>query len=278
MDRGKKNNKPRHGLFFSADILDTVKNNDSIFRQYCSNVPSQLAEPFADLVPHIKTYLRVFKNASNNTGETEVAWAILTSACLSRGAWGAFEPLTTTTTTTTARQSGGRAASPLAEPHFLLRNYEIGVMLLSTDERVLMATRNCEAPPQQHLQRQQQREVVYLPIPYELPARRYCGSMRPYMHTAAKPAAHQPDWQDCSRCGEDHASHGGNNLDLDFKTLSACSSNGDPTASALEHLTQAVRTACPECFDADDHRRIVESLLVQGIVTEGGRKKRRRKK
>ncbi|XP_067680530.1 tyrosyl-DNA phosphodiesterase 1-like isoform X2 [Haliotis asinina] len=109
--------------------------------------------------PHIKTYVRPSPDS------TEISWFLVTSANLSKAAWGAFE------------KNGSQ---------LMIRSYEIGVLFLPTHF-------GCETFPatsdaQEAVARSD--EVVF-PLPYDLPLTPYVKGDRPWMMDV--PCVRAPD-------------------------------------------------------------------------------------
>jgi len=95
--------------------------------------------------PHIKTFTRI-GGADGN----ELPWVCLTSANLSQAAWGAL-------------QKEGR--------QFVIRNYELGVLLLPREPRPLLAVG--QPPVQRRALSCAGSDAVISVLPYGLPLRRY---------------------------------------------------------------------------------------------------------
>ncbi|XP_041353017.1 tyrosyl-DNA phosphodiesterase 1-like isoform X2 [Gigantopelta aegis] len=96
--------------------------------------------------PHIKTYIRPSPDF------TEAAWFLVTSANLSKAAWGAFE----------------KNCSQL-----MIRSYEIGVLFLPKYFGTLKLTTDAEAAASS--------SKPLFPLPYDLPLTRYNKGDRPWM-------------------------------------------------------------------------------------------------
>ncbi len=114
--------------------------------------------------PHIKTYIRYAENST-------IDWALVTSANLSKQAWG--EP---------ARPSG----------EFRIASYEIGVLVwpaLSAQEAVMVPTFETDEPSREGVD--EGKTVVGLRIPYNLPLQRYSKDEVPWVATMSYS---EPDW------------------------------------------------------------------------------------
>ncbi|KAI0160994.1 phospholipase D/nuclease [Hypoxylon sp. FL1284] len=118
--------------------------------------------------PHIKTYIRYNKNNSSNDGENGIVsidWALLTSANVSKQAWGEAE--------NAARQV--RIAS-----------WEIGVLVwpeLFAEGARMVGTFKTDEPAREDLDGDGDEPLVGLRIPYSLPLQRYGGAERPWVAT-----------------------------------------------------------------------------------------------
>lgn len=114
--------------------------------------------------PHIKTYVRYAENGT-------IDWALLTSANLSKQAWG--EPETT---------SG----------ELRISSYEIGVLVwpaLFGQETTMVPTFQRDAPGPEQMDGDG--PVVGLRIPYSIPVQQYGESEVPWVATATY---NEPDW------------------------------------------------------------------------------------
>ncbi|XP_063902388.1 tyrosyl-DNA phosphodiesterase 1-like [Zophobas morio] len=87
------------------------------------------------VLPHIKTYMKFFEAGKH------ISWVILTSANLSKSAWGCFNK----------------------QNEFIIRSYEIGVLFHHADN-----------PEKSFFQQNlQENNLTNLPIPYDIPAKPY---------------------------------------------------------------------------------------------------------
>ncbi|XP_071079809.1 tyrosyl-DNA phosphodiesterase 1-like [Haliotis cracherodii] len=109
--------------------------------------------------PHIKTYVRPSPDS------TELAWFLVTSANLSKAAWGAFE------------KNGSQ---------LMIRSYEIGVLFLPSHFgcETLPATNDAEEAVARS-------DEVVFPLPYDLPLTPYVKGDRPWMMDV--PCVRAPD-------------------------------------------------------------------------------------
>ncbi|KAK9764124.1 hypothetical protein K7432_008633 [Basidiobolus ranarum] len=116
-------------------------------------------------MPHIKTYARV-----TNDGE-ELAWCIVTSANLSKAAWGVLEKKTT------------------ANPQLHIRSFELGVVYfpasIEPDSEVRLTTKKHpgEEPATELATRKRSTDIhnYWCPLPYDLPPTPYSASDRPWV-------------------------------------------------------------------------------------------------
>ena len=109
--------------------------------------------------PHIKTYIRYA------AGATTIDWALLTSANLSKQAWGEG-----------ARPSGEMRIS----------SYEIGVLVwpaLYGEDAVMVPTFRKDEPSDTDTDPDQSKTVVGLRMPYNLPLQRYSPGEKPWVAT-----------------------------------------------------------------------------------------------
>ncbi len=118
----------------------------------------------ARAAPHIKTYIRY-------AADSRVDWALLTSANLSKQAWG--EP---------AKPSG----------EMRLSSYEIEVLVwpaLFSENAVMAPAFQSDEPSREDIDAST--DVVGLRIPYNLPLQRYSKDEKPWVATLSYS---EPDW------------------------------------------------------------------------------------
>lgn len=118
--------------------------------------------------PHIKTYIRY--------GEESIDWALLTSANISKQAW-------------------GEAANASREVR--IASWEIGVLvwpsLLAGDEQAKMVgTFKTDMPTDEDMLSTNGKPVVGLRIPYNLPLQPYNKTEEPWV---AEKSYREPDWK-----------------------------------------------------------------------------------
>lgn len=116
------------------------------------------------VVPHIKTYIRY--------GQHSIDWALLTSANLSKQAW-------------------GEAAS--ASNEVRIASWEVGVLVwpeLLCKDSAMVATFQANEPPREVAEETGKETVIGLRMPYSLPLQRYGGDEIPWV---ASMSYRQPD-------------------------------------------------------------------------------------
>lgn len=118
--------------------------------------------------PHIKTYIRY--------GEKSIDWALLTSANVSKQAWG---------------------EAPNASREMRIASWEIGVLVwpeLLADKAKMVGTFKTDTPSESSLvaQNDDTCPLVGLRIPYDLPLKRYGPNEKPWVATAEYS---EPDWK-----------------------------------------------------------------------------------
>jgi tyrosyl-DNA phosphodiesterase 1 len=114
--------------------------------------------------PHIKTYIR--------NGENGIDWALLSSANLSKQAW-------------------GEAMNPAGE--YRIASWEIGVLVwpsLLAENAVMRPTHLTDAPSE--AESGNNNPVIGIRVPYDLPLQRYGPSEKPWVATASYS---EPDWR-----------------------------------------------------------------------------------
>ncbi|CAI4211350.1 unnamed protein product [Parascedosporium putredinis] len=116
------------------------------------------------VVPHIKTYIRY--------GQHSIDWALLTSANLSKQAW-------------------GEAAS--ASNEVRIASWEVGVLVwpeLLCKDSAMVATFQANEPPREVAEETGKETVIGLRMPYSLPLQKYGGDEIPWV---ASMSYRQPD-------------------------------------------------------------------------------------
>lgn len=116
--------------------------------------------------PHIKTYIRY--------GEHSIDWALLTSANISKQAWG---------------------EAPSASQEVRIASWEIGVLVwpslvAGSDNAIMKATFGTDEPSE-HLSETGKDSVVAVRMPYNLPLQPYGDKEVPWVPTMAH---EEPDW------------------------------------------------------------------------------------
>ncbi|KAM7187857.1 Tyrosyl-DNA phosphodiesterase I [Rhypophila sp. PSN 637] len=129
--------------------------------------------------PHIKTYIRYsnlnINNTSSDTTNPDIEWALLTSANLSKQAWGEA-PLST------------------GSGEMRIASYELGVLVwpeLFAEGAVMRGTFLTDTPSSTS---EEAAAVVGLRMPYSLPLRKYGKEEIPWVAAASYD---EPDWRGC---------------------------------------------------------------------------------
>ncbi|KAK4209857.1 tyrosyl-DNA phosphodiesterase I [Rhypophila decipiens] len=127
--------------------------------------------------PHIKTYIRYSNLISDTTNNVDIEWALLTSANLSKQAWG---------------------EAPSSSGEMRIASYELGVLVwpaLFTQGAVMRGTFLTDTPTPSSSMRPEEAAaaaVVGLRLPYSLPLRKYGQDEIPWVAAASYD---EPDWR-----------------------------------------------------------------------------------
>ncbi|KAM7218982.1 Tyrosyl-DNA phosphodiesterase I [Rhypophila decipiens] len=136
--------------------------------------------------PHIKTYIRYSNLNSDTTNNVDIEWALLTSANLSKQAWG---------------------EAPSSSGEMRIASYELGVLVwpaLFAQGAVMRGTFLTDTPTPSSSTRPEEAAaaavvvvvvvVVGLRMPYSLPLRKYGQEEIPWVAAASYD---EPDWRGC---------------------------------------------------------------------------------
>ncbi|KAK1752096.1 tyrosyl-DNA phosphodiesterase-domain-containing protein [Echria macrotheca] len=127
--------------------------------------------------PHIKTYIRY---SDPDPDKAEIDWALVTSANLSKQAWG-----------DSVKKSGTGSSN---KGEMRVSSYEIGVLVwpgLFAEGAVMRATFMADEVPEEKEDENAERTVVALRVPYSLPLQGYAKDEVPWVATAEYT---EPDW------------------------------------------------------------------------------------
>ncbi|KAL5463369.1 hypothetical protein EMCRGX_G032262 [Ephydatia muelleri] len=141
-------------------IFPSVENVRSSLEGYMAGGSIPYDRKVAEKQSYLTGYLWVSPDC------TQLAWFLVTSANLSKAAWGAME----------------KQASQLK-----IRSYEIGVLFLPTDDGLLSVATHLDSFPNPE---------IAVPVPYDLPLTQYGKKDRPWMWngTYTEPDSHGRVW------------------------------------------------------------------------------------